>query len=1052
MHANGSVVPADVQPSTLKLDAILSRCAEVVPAERLYEQYALRGIHFGRSFRGVERVRRGDAEVLAEIIAPDNTVMQQDYVVHPALLDACLQALLAIVPDVGPGEASTLLIPRGYDLVTVNSNIRSSRLWCHASLRAARDVGSLTADVVVADEHGTVAARIDGLRIARTSAIAFGVRRDRASEELYRTEWRAGVEATTLKPAGAWLILGDQTGVGAALADRLRTSGASVVVATAGPEFTHHGDEWTLRAKSSDDFACLLRDAAPADGWTGIVHLWNLDATASSSDPIGMLEHDALIGTGSTLHLIQALLGSGEITTRVYLVSRGAQAVSALQLSIAPSQAVQWGFARALQAEHPELWIARVDLDPATSADADLVFREISTAGAADREVAWRAGIRYVPRLTALPTKGSQPAADMRGVGGSTTSPETKVGQGLVQDAADRQTEGGVRLVVGTSRLIEDLTFQPGGSTAPGPKEIEIGVEASGLNFRDVLNAIGMSPGESMPLGGECAGRVSRFGTDVSGFAVGDRVMAFAAGSFASRVVVDARRVIAVPRGTTMREAAGMPVAFLTAMFALNTLACLRAGERVLVHAGAGGVGMAAIQVALRAGAEVFATAGTPAKRKLLTDLGVAHALDSRTLDFVREIDRITSGEGVHVVLNSLAGDFIAKSLEVTARGGRFLELGKRAIWSADDVARIRPDVTYLPFDLADVAIDDPIQINKLLSELVAAVEGGALRALPIRTWPLSDAMSAFRTMAQARHTGKLVLLHQSSSAGFRELRRDGSYLISGGLGALGLATARRMAERGAGRLVLVSRGPPNAGALDAIASIRAAGATVVVQAADVANEDDVARMFRDVEVAAAPLRGIIHAAGILDDGVVMEQTWPRVARVLAPKMIGASLLARYARDLPLDFFICYSSATGVLGSSGQSSYSAANSYLDAFCQALRMVGVPATSVQWGAWGEIGMAARQTAHHTARLVARGVRPMAADRALSALDRAIETAVPTVAVISADWNMAAAHADVCVASAVERTGPCRGATGGSLGRTIDTAEAQGRHSRYADRLC
>ena len=718
-----------------------------------------------------------------------------------------------------------------------------------------------------------------------------------------------------------------------------------------------------------------------------------------------------MIGTGSTLHLIQALLGSGEITTRVYLVSRGAQAVSALQLSIAPSQAVQWGFARALQAEHPELWIARVDLDPATSADADLVFREISTAGAADREVAWRAGIRYVPRLTALPTKGSQPAADMRGVGGSTTSPETKVGQGLVQDAADRQTEGGVRLVVGTSRLIEDLTFQPGGSTAPGPKEIEIGVEASGLNFRDVLNAIGMSPGESMPLGGECAGRVSRFGTDVSGFAVGDRVMAFAAGSFASRVVVDARRVIAVPRGTTMREAAGMPVAFLTAMFALNTLACLRAGERVLVHAGAGGVGMAAIQVALRAGAEVFATAGTPAKRKLLTDLGVAHALDSRTLDFVREIDRITSGEGVHVVLNSLAGDFIAKSLEVTARGGRFLELGKRAIWSADDVARIRPDVTYLPFDLADVAIDDPIQINKLLSELVAAVEGGALRALPIRTWPLSDAMSAFRTMAQARHTGKLVLLHQSSSAGFRELRRDGSYLISGGLGALGLATARRMAERGAGRLVLVSRGPPNAGALDAIASIRAAGATVVVQAADVANEDDVARMFRDVKLAAAPLRGVVHAAEILDDGVVIEQdVAARGARAGAEddwSVPAGSVCPRSAAGflhLLLVGYRCVGVAWPILLFGGEL-------LLDAFCQALRLTGVPATSVQWGAWRDIGMAARQAAHRTARLVARRMRPMATDRALSALDRAIETEVPVVAVISADWKIVATQSDV-----------------------------------------
>ena len=188
----------------------------------------------------------------------------------------------------------------------------------------------------------------------------------------------------------------------------------------------------------------------------------------------------------------------------------------------------------------------------------------------------------------------------------------------------------------------------------------------------------------------------------------------------------------------------------------LNTLAQFAGRrERVLVHAGAGGVGMAAIQVALRAGAEVFATAGTPAKRKLLADLGVAHVMDSRTLDFVREIDRITGGEGVHVVLNSLAGDFIAKSLEATARGGRFIELGKREIWSADDVARVRPDVTYLPFDLADVAIDDPKQISALFSELVTAIEGGALRALPTRTWPLSDAVSAFRTMAQARHTGQ---------------------------------------------------------------------------------------------------------------------------------------------------------------------------------------------------------------------------------------------------------------------------------------------------------
>ena len=714
-------------------------------------------------------------------------------------------------------------------------------MWSHAALRAERDAGSLIADVVIADEHGTIVARIDGLRLARTSALALGIHRDRGSEELYCTEWRTSIEAAPIKPAGAWLILGDQTGIGTVLADRLRAIGATAVVATAGTEFTNQGDQWSLRPTSSDDFACLLHDAAPADGWTGIVHLWNLDATASRSDPIAMLEHAALVGTGSTLHLVQALLRSEATTARVYLISRGARAVSASQQSIAPSQAIQWGFARALQAEHPELPITRVDLDPAASADAEVVLREISRATAVDREVAWRAGVRYVPRLAVLPAVASRRAVNMRGVDGSSTSPGIdRVRDVTVHGATGGQAEAGVRLVVGRSNLIEDLSLQPLGSTAPGPKQIEISVEATGLNFRDVLNAIGMAPGGPMPLGGECAGRVRRIGADVSGFAVGDRVMAFAAGSFASRVVVDAGRAIAVPHGITMAEAAGIPVAFLTAMYALNTLAQLQRGERVLVHAGAGGVGMAAIQVALRAGAEVFATAGTPAKRKLLADLGVAHVMDSRTLDFVREIHRITGGEGVHVVLNSLAGEFIAKSLEATARGGRFIELGKREIWSADDIARVRPDVTYMPFDLADVAINDPKQISALFSELVTAVESGALRALPTRTWPLSDAVSAFRTMAQARHTGKLVLLHPGAGAGFRELRRDGTYLITGGLGALGLATAQRMAERGAGRIVLVSRGEPGAGALAAIAAMRAAGATVLVHAADVTNEKDV--------------------------------------------------------------------------------------------------------------------------------------------------------------------------------------------------------------------
>lgn len=666
------------------------------------------------------------------------------------------------------------------------------------------------------------------------------------------------------------------------------------------------------------------------------------------------------------------------------------------QSVVAPVQALQWGFARSLEAEHPELRITRVDLDPTSAADpkadVEVIIRELRATGPVEPEVAWRDGARCVPRLVRMKRQRSALAA---------------------------QGNDGVRLVAGSSRLIEGLTLQPLEDAAPGPDDIELDVEATGLNFRDVLNAIGMSPGAPIPLGGECAGGVRRVGVNVHHFAVGDRVMAFATGSFASRVVVDARRAIALPRGIDANVAAGIPIVFLTAMYALHTLGSIKSGERVLVHAGTGGVGMAAIQIALRAGAQVFATAGTPQKRQLLADLGVSHAMDSRTLDFAAEIDRITHGEGVHVVLNSLAGEFISKSLDVLADGGRFLEMGKRDIWSATDVARVRPDVAYHAFDLADVATRDPALIARLLTELSALLENGTLRPLPTSRWPIAEAVSAFRHMAQARHTGKIVIVHESAPAAFRAPRPDGTYLVTGGLGALGLATAQWMVARGARRVILVGRKAPDEHAAAMIASLREAGATVLVESLDVSKEGDVENLIRGIAESGVPLRGIVHAAGVLDDGVVMEQTWVRSLRVLSPKVGGALALARHARKEQLDFFVCYSSATGVFGSPGQSSYSAANAYLDAFCHALRSSGVPAMSVQWGAWRDGGMAAELSARNTFRIDAKGIRPMAADAALSVLELAMASGMAEVAIMSVDWNALAAQGDTTPLRALSR---------------------------------
>ncbi len=371
---------------------------------------------------------------------------------------------------------------------------------------------------------------------------------------------------------------------------------------------------------------------------------------------------------------------------------------------------------------------------------------------------------------------------------------------------------------------------------------------------------------------------------------------------------------------------------------------------------------------------------------------------------------RLTAGEGVHVVLNALADDFIPASISVLARGGRFLEMGKRGIWSHEQVAQLRADVRYFPFDLGEAATANPSLVPELFAALVEDFEKGRLRPLPIAVWALDEADAAFRAMAQARHVGKIVLVPSVPVAGFAAAKADACYLVTGGLGALGLAVARRLVQRGARHLVLTGRSAPQPAAQAVIAELQQAGASIRLAQADISDATAVEQLFAQLQADLPPLRGIVHAAGVLDDGVVLEQTWPRAAKVLAPKVQGGWLLAKHARAGTLDFFVCYSSATGVLASGGQTPYAMANAFLDGLCQKLRASGVPATSIQWGPWQDGGMAASLGSQDAARFAARGIQPMSTDAALDALELVLEQGVPEAAILAADWSRYSAIAE------------------------------------------
>src|SRR5688572_6234882 len=438
-----------------------------------------------------------------------------------------------------------------------------------------------------------------------------------------------------------------------------------------------------------------------------------------------------------------------------------------------------------------------------------------------------------------------------------------------------------------------------------------------------------MYPGPAVPLGDECAGTIVALGGGVDDLRVGDEVVAVAVGALGTFATTDARLVARKPAGLSFEQAATIPIAFLTATYALQGLANISAGERVLIHAASGGVGMAALQVARRSGAEIFATAGTPKKREFLRSLGVQHVMDSRSLDFAPEVMARTAGEGIDIVLNCLSGEATRRSVLLLRKGGRFLELGKNGILSPEQLSQLRHDIAYFVVALDRLCAEKPDDVAGLLGTILSALKEGSLRALPFERFTLSDAGSAFRHMAQARHIGKVVLTHGSPAAGSSSstiagpLRDDATYLITGGLGGIGLHVAQWMVKEGARHLVLLGRGGPSEAARQTIAHLQAAGAQVQVVSADVCRADHLGAALDDVRRSMPALRGVLHAASILDDGVLMQQSWERFSRVMAPAVAGAWNLHTLTRNSPLDSFVLFSSAASILGSPGQGNYAA---------------------------------------------------------------------------------------------------------------------------------
>jgi polyketide synthase 12 len=960
-----------------------------------YGRLAECGLDYGPAFQGLQAAWRRGPEVFAEVSLPEDQRSQASlFGVHPALLDAALHGFAAslIEADALDGQEAGVRLPFSLNGVSLDVT-GSSSLRVRVS-PVADDVVSL----VAVDETGSVVLAVRSLTMRPVSKGQLGAAGRRTRDSLFRLDWVVTPTPAELSSRG-WAAVGPRAGeIARALAGE-RPSSIEV-----------HADLETL--------GDAIGDGAPAPELVLVgfpPHALPADDEEAGSESEGTVEAAHAVAH-EVLALVQSWLADERFSaSRLVLITQGAVAARIgehVDLATTPL----WGLVRSAQAEDPGRFVL-VDMDGEQAS-----WEALASALATDEpQLAIREEVVLAARLARV---GS----------GSVLTPPAGVSHWRLETGGG--TLEGLRLAAAE---------ETGAPLKPG--EVRVAVRAAGLNFRDVVTALGLvshRKGEDL-IGSEGAGVVLEVGPAVTGIEPGDRVMGLLFGAFGTVVVADHRMIAPMPEGWSFIRAASLSGAFLTAYYGLVDLAGLKRGERLLVHAAAGGVGMAAVQLARHLGAEVWGTA-SPGKWDALRGLGLEqdHIASSRDLDFKERF--LQAGGGVDVVLNSLAREYVDASCELLVDGGRFIEMGKTDIRDPEQVATTYPGVSYRAFDLLEAG---PERIRQMLLEIVELFERGVLEPLPVRAWDVRHAPEAFRFMSQARHVGKIVLTLPTTS-----IEPHGTALITGGTGELGALVARHLVvEHGMRSLVIAGRrglAAPGAQALEA--ELTALGAEVTIAACDVSEREQLAALIEAIPPE-RPLSVVVHSAGVLDDGVITALTAERIDRVLAPKVDAAWHLHQLTKDLDLQAFILFSSASGIFGRPGQANYAAANVFLDALAAHRRARNLPAVSMAWGGWAQASeMTGRLTKTDVMRVQRAGIEAFSSEEGLELFDAAYGAGEALVAPVGLDLAAMRAQAKLGVLPALLRDlvrlpSRQRGRTGSGLlrGRLADVPSEERRRA-------
>jgi acyl transferase domain-containing protein/NADPH:quinone reductase-like Zn-dependent oxidoreductase/acyl carrier protein len=897
------------------------------------------GVDLGPKFRWVQEVWQEPTRLRARLSAPAGEALAAR---HAGLIDSCFQ--LAIL--FGREALEAPFVPVEIEELSLGA-LTQPEIWCELEAEPSVVPELVRVRLRAGCEPGGELLTVAGLVLRKATKEALLAQdSSEPAAALHRLVWRA-LPFPARRELGSLLLVGTASSQGSELGRGLEAAlhqqGASIEWLTVAPGLVEARDQIRQRLTQATRLEAIIAIQPPtplADEGT---------------------EHAAL-------HLALALAQAAEtsaqhVDTRLCWVTSAAQSVRSSVEFVEPWASCVWGAVLSAAAELSGRSCQLIDVDASPSPqDLNAVVQALAMADIEPR-LAVRDATLFGARL-------------------------------IDEEAPDLGPTAPQRLSIEERGSLQNLQLVPHVRREPEPDEVEVAVESVSVNFRDILGTLGLYPGDPGPLGAECVGVVTRLGHRVKHLNAGDRVwVVMVLACAATHVLASASRVVRVPEHLDADAAAALPIAHITAEYGLCELARLRAGQRVLIHSAAGGVGLSALRVAQRVGAEAFATAH-PSKWPLLRAEGARVVASSRRTDFSRAIREQSGHALVDVVLNSLGEEFISPSLELLRPHGFFLEIGKSRGFDARAIVRSkRPDVSFVQYDLFEVADLEPGFVRRSLERLSRQLASGAVRPLPVEAHDVRDFAACFRDMARGHHTGKRVLRMTPRPSSSEPIRNDGWYVVTGGFGGIGFEVAQELVRAGARQLALVGTSGAREAQGDQLRAWRSTGVDVREWAVDLRDRRAASALISELASEAA-VRGVFHCAGVVRDTSLGNITTEDLEAVMSAKAQSAWNLHLATAELPLDEFVLFSSTSAVFGNVGQASYAAANAYLTGLACRRRALGLPARALDWGHWEKVGMAAALGPRQLSRLQAHGVLPMSTSEGLALLRLALARRVPS----------------------------------------------------------